>query len=255
MGRIMKAILTGMVMALMAVSCASCNNQQPAPPVADPTPVVEPAVEPEDAVPVSVAEDEGDAEVAIDVDWAHKAEASQWSDFTLKAISEIGADLPVTVPSDIADFCPAYASRSLEERPAFWVGLLSAMARFESNFDPTVSFNELEACPSCSWATTSDGRPVISRGLLQLSQESVNQSAYRGCDVAPDEESRLHDPEFNLRCGVAVANFLVRRHGVISQNDGGWKGAAAYWSVLRRPDKLERIQAFTRSTSICQLAR
>lgn len=195
------------------------------------------------------ASDAAAPEAPIEVDWAHMPDSDEWTALAVAAIGDIGGPMMSTVPSDIDAFCPAYEGLDEAGRKAFWVSLLSAMARFESGFDPSVSFDERAHCPTCEWALTRDGRNVVSRGLLQLSQESAN--AYRGCKVPVADEESLHEPALNLRCGVAIINRLVSRDGVISAKPGQWKGGAAYWSVLR-PGKLEKIQDFTSGTANCQ---
>ena len=193
-------------------------------------------------------------DLQIEVDWSAKAESDEWTSFTLAAIDEIGSALLVSEPSDIDTFCPAYVDRDQDGRRAFWVSLLSAMARLESNFDPAVSYNEKENCtyPGCKDEfTTQDGRPVVSRGLLQLSQESAN--GYRNCSVPITNEELLHDPKVNLRCAVAIMARWVEADGKISQTEPPWLGGARYWSVLRRQNKVDTISAFTRSTSNCTL--
>lgn len=214
--------------------------------VPEPAPAETSVVMPEPAEPEP---DAVDAEMPIEVDWAHMPKADEWTALAVAAIDDIGGPMMSTVPSDIDAFCPAYEGLDEAGRKAFWVGLLSGMARFESGFDPSVSFDERAHCPTCEWALTRDGRNVVSRGLLQLSQESAN--AYRGCAVPIADEESLHEPALNLRCGVAIINRLVSRDGVISAKQGQWKGGAAYWSVLR-PGKLEKIQAFTSATANCQ---
>ena len=185
---------------------------------------------------------------SVQVDWAHKPQADEWTTIALAAIADIGTGLVETVPADIDEFCPAYESLDSAGRSAFWVGLLSAMARYESDFDPAVSFNERAHCSRCSWAVTQDGRDVISRGLLQLSQESAN--GYPGCTVPAADEERLHEPELNLRCGVAIMARLVSRDRVIGAKRSKWRGGAAYWSVLRS-GKRKEIRAFTSKTARC----
>lgn len=235
----------------------ACETREAPAPVDVPLPPVETVASPESAgtseappapevpdAPVPVT----DAQAGIETDWAHMPQADEWTALAAGSIDEIGGPLLETVPSDIGAFCPAYERLDDAGRRAFWVGLLSAMARFESGFDPSVSFDERAHCPSCDWALTRDGRHVISRGLLQLSQESAN--AYRGCPVPIADEEKLHEPALNLRCGVAIMSRLVSRDGVISRKDGQWKGGSAYWSVLR-PGKLEAIQAYTSATENC----
>ncbi len=180
--------------------------------------------------------------MSYQADWDAKPDGASWTALTLKAISDLGGDLLTTNVSDVADFCPGYPSMTSEaDKTAFWVGLVSAMARLESGHDPSVSYQEN--------FKTSDGRWVISRGLLQLSQESAN--AYSGCTVPVTNEALLHDAEVNLRCGVIILSRWVGMDGQIADTQAPWRGGARYWSVLRAPAKIAAIKAYTRSMGVC----
>ena len=64
------------------------------------------------------------------------AEDDQWTEATLDALEAEGAVLLSSVPQDIGTWCPGYAEAEPGERAAFWSGLLSALARFESTWNP-----------------------------------------------------------------------------------------------------------------------
>jgi hypothetical protein len=86
--------------------------------------------------------------------WDHRPEAARWTDKTLTALSSHGAPLVNMVPSDVATYCPAYAENGPGERKAFWVGLLSALAKHESTWRPDVSGGDgRPTCPALcgSW--------------------------------------------------------------------------------------------------------
>lgn len=99
--------------------------------------------------------------------------------------------------------------------------LVSIMAKYESSFKPETQFKES--------FNDSKGKPVISRGLLQLSIESANQKAY-GCNIKKAEE--LHNPKTNLECAVKIVVFQANKSGTLM--DGNRGGASAYWSVARK---------------------
>ena len=192
---------------------------------------------------------------AVIADWDGIAAGAEWTEITLSELRGAGQGLLTTEPSDIEAFCPAYRTANSDQRAAFWIALISGMTRFESAFDPSVRFSEYDNCQTdaCRQSMlTADSRKVVSRGLLQLSQESAN--AYRGCSIPVDREESLHDPALNLHCGVVILTRLVTRDGVISLRDGSWKGGSAYWSVLRpsRNDSLAKIQRFTGATPACR---
>ena len=133
-----------------------------------------------------------------------------------------------------------------DKRNMFWVGLLSAMARPESNFKPATKFTE--SFPDSS------GRKVISRGLLQISIESANQSRY-GCNIKKAED--LHIPAVNLACSVKILSAWVRSDNVIAtyKTDRENMGGGRYWSVLRESQgHLPELSGFTSRLSFCKQA-
>lgn len=181
--------------------------------------------------------------VAFVADWDERADGAQWTAFTRAALATDGRALRTAEPTDAAAYCPAYATLNEEEREAFWLGLVSSMARFESSFRPETSFQE-----SFNDRT---GKPVISRGLLQLSHESANSSLYR-CGIQNSEE--LHDPRTNLTCAVRIITALVSKDDAIGTlQNGRWRGGSAYWSVLRTTSGSNtKIRAYTNRMAICQ---
>lgn len=101
---------------------------------------------------------------------------------------------------------------------------IAKMAQYESSFKPSESYTES--------FTDSKGAAVISRGLLQISQESANQKAY-ACNIKKADE--LHDPKINLECAVKIAVYWINKDGVFF---GGEKlGLGRYWSVGRVSSK------------------
>ena len=72
-----------------------------------------------------------------DMRWSQRQEADRWSLAALKALRSHAQVLPRTVPRDIADWCPAYTTNDISAREAFWIGLLSTLAKHESTFRPT----------------------------------------------------------------------------------------------------------------------
>ena len=69
--------------------------------------------------------------------WDHLPGTEGWTASTLQALRGHGAALPLTVPQDIDTFCPGYRNAGIEDRRAFWAGLLSAIAKYESTWNPT----------------------------------------------------------------------------------------------------------------------
>ena len=173
--------------------------------------------------------------------WSHVTGSEGWQAFVEEAIDLHGDSLRTSTPSDIANWCPAFAGQTPEERKAFWSYLMSSLMKFESNYDTTVSFQE----------SFNDrfGNPVISRGLLQLSKESAN--GY-GCGIGDPKE--LHDPKTNLQCSVRIMNRWLDRDGAIVRKTAPnkWRGFARYWSPFRSKSKLKTMQQQVADSSYCR---
>lgn len=173
--------------------------------------------------------------------WSKKNADGMWTAVAEEAVATSG--LVSSKPTDVAKFCPAYSRKSSEERKIFWVGLISVIARLESNFRPETKYTESFA--------DSKGNKVISRGLLQISIESANQKKY-GCGIATAED--LHDPAINLACGVKILDAWVTNDRVIATYGAGHsKGGGRYWSTLRESNKhLPELMRFTKNLAVCQ---
>lgn len=174
--------------------------------------------------------------------WSGSNRDGSWTRTTESAVAQSG--LVKLVPKDVQYFCPAYPELGKTERQKFWVGLLSAMAKPESNFKPHRFYREK--------FRDSKGLNVVSRGLLQISIESANQKRY-GCDIP--YAAKLHDPAVNLRCGVKILSKWVSTDGIIAKHDKArsHKGASRYWSTLRpQHGHLRTIAEFTRNLSFCR---
>lgn len=113
--------------------------------------------------------------------------------------------------SDANYFCPGYAKSTREEQENCFVALVAAIAKFECNFRPELTFRE------------PNGRYSV--GLLMLSPGE--------CGNAPTKE-KLKNPIQNLICGTNKMAKLISRDNIISGSRGNY-GAAAYWSTLRKP--------------------
>lgn len=172
--------------------------------------------------------------------WDHKADGKAWTQMTLDAIGQHGMGMVNIVPSDIAAYCPAYANADQTRRAAFWMGLLSRLSKWESNYKPEERYTE--AFPDAH------GNRVVSRGLLQISIESGR--GY-GC-VIPQAEA-LHEPVVNLACGVRIMNRLVTRDGLISNTSPDWLGAARYWSPFRKQARRTDLQNWTKVQAYCRV--
>ncbi|PYE82499.1 transglycosylase SLT domain-containing protein [Pseudoroseicyclus aestuarii] len=136
--------------------------------------------------------------------WDHRPEADQWTETTLAALDGVGAPLVNLVPGDIAAWCPGYTTAAADERAAFWAGMFSALARYESTWNPE--------------AVGGGGQWF---GLVQISPATAR--GY-GCNASTGQA--LKDGAANLSCAVRIAARTVLRDGVVAS---GRRGLAADW--------------------------
>ncbi len=159
--------------------------------------------------------------------WDHRPEATEWTSSTLVAISTKDPVLSEQVPADIGAWCPAYPSADLADRRAFWAGLLSAVAKYESSWNPV--------------ASGGGGRWI---GLMQISPRSA---ASYGC--AATSASALKNGEANLQCAVEIMSEQVAKDGVVA--GGGNRGIGRDWAPLRDGGKRAEMAAWTRAQPYC----
>lgn len=158
--------------------------------------------------------------------WDHRPEAEDWTRASLRALSSHASGLTDIVPADIETYCPGYAEASEAERKAFWAGLLSALAKHESTWNPE--------------AVGGDGRWF---GLVQISPGTA-----RGYGCQAQSGEALKDGEKNLSCALRIAAVTVPRDGVVSR---GGRGFAADWGPFHSERKRNDIINWTRSQSYC----
>ena len=132
------------------------------------------------------------------------------------------------VPSDIAAWCPGYSQASLHERRAFWVGMLSALARYESRWNPA--------------AAGGGGRWV---GLMQISPQTART---HGCTATT--AAALKDGAANLACAVRIVAAQVGRDGAVAGK--GNRGLGRDWMPLRTTAKRAEMAGWTGAQSYCR---
>jgi predicted small lipoprotein YifL len=184
--------------------------------------------------------------------WEAKGEhAREWTIHAFDTIERHGSALMLG-SKDVTSFCPAFFSLSPTQKISFWVHLVSAMVRFESNFDPTARMHE-----TTLGIDAITGEPVYSEGLLQLSYQDVR--SYPFCNEfdwsadsrlsRTDPRKTILDPLKNLTCGIRILNRQVERKDLIAFRSG------QYWAVLI-PDgkytRVSRIQELTSSIHFCR---
>ncbi|MES2667193.1 MAG: lytic transglycosylase domain-containing protein [Pseudomonadota bacterium] len=156
--------------------------------------------------------------------WDHRPEAAGWTTSTLLAVAARDDVLANRVPGDIAAWCPAYPKAPLQDRRAFWVGLLSAVAKYESSWNPR--------------ASGGGGRYV---GLMQISPATASQYDCGG---------GLKDGSANLACAVRIVAAQVGRDGVVAGR--GNRGIGRDWGPFRSASKRAEMSAWTSKQSYCR---
>lgn len=162
--------------------------------------------------------------------WDFKPGGQTWSRAAMSAIAAHGSVLHDVVPQDIDRWCPAYRSASDLQRRAFWVGMMSALAKHESTYRP-------EAV----------GGGNLWFGLLQIYPPTAR--GY-GCRARTGEA--LKDPADNLSCAVRIMAVTVPRDNAIAIHDGRWRGVAADWGPMTNRSKISEMAAWTREQEYCR---
>jgi hypothetical protein len=141
--------------------------------------------------------------------WGKVANSAAWTDAVLAAVR---THLPeLERGRDRNEFCPDYSVATEHQRETCWLRLVSAVAQFESSFNPGDMFME------------ANGKYSV--GLLSLSASE--------CPNAPTIAA-LKSPIKNLVCGVNIMARLIEHDGFID-GPASARGASSYWSTLRTP--------------------
>lgn len=151
--------------------------------------------------------------------WDHRPEAEDWTRATLAALQSRGAVLLSSIPTDIEAYCPGYSEAGSSQRAAFWVGIFSAIAKYESTWNPR--------------ASGAGGRYL---GLLQISPQTARGV---GCDA-----SNLMDGATNLDCAVRIAANRAPEDDVA--------GLTTDWGPMHDRAKRSEVARWTRQQAYCQ---
>lgn len=162
--------------------------------------------------------------------WDFRPEGVSWTQQTLAAVSQKDSDLANLIPADIETWCPGYETASVDERRAFWTGMLSALAKHESTWNPQ--------------ASGGGGKWI---GLTQIAPSTAR--AY-GCDAT--STGALKNGAANLSCAVEIAAVQVKRDNMVAGPQGR-RGMGRDWAPFRSSTKRAEMAAWTRSQDYCQL--
>lgn len=160
--------------------------------------------------------------------WNHRAESSEWTVSAMQAVSRHDSQLTNLVPADIGLWCPGYKTATQIERRAFWVGLMSALAKYESRWRPE--------------AAGGGGRYI---GLLQISPATARQ---HGCKATSAEA--LKDGSRNLSCAVRIFSGKVAKDGVVAGS--GRQGLGRDWGPMTKKGMRADMARWTSSQPYCQ---
>jgi hypothetical protein len=162
--------------------------------------------------------------------WDFRPEGKQWTEASIAALTSYGRPLIDVVPQDIETWCPGYETASEQERSAFWVGMLSALAKHESTWRPEA------AGGGGKWF-----------GLLQISPATA-----RGYGCRAQTAEALKDGAANLSCAIRIMSVTVPRDQVLAANG---RGVAADWGPFHQASKREEMRNWVRSQPYCAPGR
>lgn len=161
--------------------------------------------------------------------WTHQPNHVLWNRAALSALKSHGKPLVDMVPRDIETWCPHYADAGDADRRAFWLGFMSALAKFESTYKPK--------------AVGGGGRWY---GLLQILPATAR--GYK-CNVGTGQA--LLNGAANLSCAVRIMAFTVPRDGVVHAKDSRWRGVSADWGPMRSPSKRADMASWLKKQRYC----
>lgn len=162
--------------------------------------------------------------------WENRRRGDLWTRVALSAVRTHGKPLIDTVPRDIEDWCPAYPDADADERAAFWVAMISSLARYESTWNPRAV-----------------GGGGLWYGLLQIYPQTAE---FRRCRVQSGEGLK-HGPS-NLNCAIRIMAITVPRDNAIAVKDGRWRGVAADWGPIRNDWMRRDMQRYTKKQTFCR---
>jgi len=163
--------------------------------------------------------------------WDFRRDGRLWTRATLSALHGHGRPLIDIVPADIADWCPAYAQNSDDQRAAFWNGFISGLVKHESTYKPRAVGG------GGRWYGLTQILPATARGY--------------GCRARSGEA--LKSGPANLSCAVRIMATTVTRDGVVALSGDKLAGVAADWGPMTKRAKRADIARYTKRQTYCRL--
>lgn len=161
--------------------------------------------------------------------WDDIEDAALWTRVAMSAFAANAPEITDVVPRDIETWCPAYVDADEEQRRAFWVGMMSALAYHESRFLPHVA-----------------GGPDLWFGVMQIYPPTA-----RGYECRATTGNALRDPTENLSCATRIMAVTVPRDEAVAVHDGRWRGVAADWGPMVSRSKRNDMIEWTRAQNYC----
>lgn len=166
------------------------------------------------------------AAAQVSMRWGDRNGSDAWTKATLAALEQHGVAVVSQVPGDISAYCPAYAERGPDARRAFWAGLMSAVAKHESTYNPKASGG------GGKWL-----------GLMQIAPATWRSYGCTG---------EMMNGADNMACAVKIMTKQVGRDNAVARGGDGWRGVARDWAPMRNASKRADIAAWTSQQSYCQ---
>ena len=151
--------------------------------------------------------------------WDHLPEAPAWRQATKDALRTEGSALLAAEPRDVARYCPLYPEGDAATRAAFWTGLMAAVAKYESSWNPRAM---------------GPGRRY--HGLMQIAPATARGA---GCDAG-----KLLDGAENLGCAVRIAARRASAPEVA--------GVMRDWGPMQKRDVQRAIAAHLSAEPYCR---
>lgn len=161
--------------------------------------------------------------------WDFKDAGPVWTRAAISSIATHADVLTDIVPRDIDTWCPGYATAPEDTRRAFWVGMMSALSKHESTYNPRAV-----------------GGGDRWYGLLQIYPDTARRY---GCRAQSGEA--LKNAADNLSCAARIMAVTVARDQAVALNDGRWRGVAADWGPMTNRSKINDMASWTRQQSYC----
>jgi len=183
------------------------------------------------------------AKAETKLSWESKnPKSSEWTKIALAQIEKHFDKLDKV--EDMETFCPEYKKLDKGQRINVWGELISAMAFYESGWNPNAQFTETGLGND-----EITGRVLTSEGLLQLSYNDTKWSKSCQFDWELDKNNRgshpttILTPKNNLECGITILSKQINKHKKVVIKKG------AYWAVIKEGHQNNKTEGIKKMMS------